>query len=119
MSCSLESPFCQGPYAKLQLESQREPLAPGSPLWSGMCHSMLQRCGNVLLDTIFLRKYFDAKVSASKLDHTRVNTRLLNIHMVHMCGLESLCSMFDKGCGQEKPGPTPQEFCFGSHDVVS
>lgn len=36
MSCSLELPFCQGPYAKLQLESQREPLAPGSPLWSGI-----------------------------------------------------------------------------------
>ena len=36
MSCSLELPFCQGPYAKLQLESQRESLAPGSPLWYGI-----------------------------------------------------------------------------------
>ena len=89
MSCSLELPFCQGPYAKLQLESQRESLAPGSPLWSGIGGS-----------------------------HT-CQHKTLEHPYDHMCGLESLCSMFDKGCGQEKPGPTPQEFCFGSHDVVN
>ncbi len=32
MSRSLELPFCQGPDAKLQLESQRESLAAGTPL---------------------------------------------------------------------------------------
>ena len=74
------------------------------------CHSMLQRCGNVLLDTIFLRKYFDAKVSASKLDHTRVNTRLLNIHMTICVALSPRAPCLTKAVARRSLGPLLKSF---------